>query len=364
LEVLGAAVPARRSEQERDTPELSERQATVLRAMVKAYVGEAAPIGSQTLAHLLPIRISPASVRAILAELAERDLVEKPHASSGRVPTERGLRLFVDQLLDPASLDASNVGSYEMRAISYSVEEAATDSLASVASQLLSERTRQLGFVVAPRFDKIVLSRISLVRLSADRVLAVLVSKSGGAHRRVIAGDPQWNQRELERMAALLSERVAGHSLMEVRSALIREANTLRDRADQLLKRAIELGCRALEVGDDEVDLVIETRLALLDQPEFNDPRRIRDLFGTLETKERLLEVLDRMLDSGGVCVAFGDEVDEPGLRRCALVASHYGGSESPLGALGVIGPVRMDYSRVIPLVDYLSQVMTDRLSA
>jgi heat-inducible transcriptional repressor len=357
-------VSAGQTQTKRDAPELTERQAAVLRAMVKAYVGEAAPIGSQTLAHLVPIRISSASIRTTLAELAELDLVEKPHASSGRVPTERGLRLFVDQLLDPASLDASNVGAYEMRAISFSVDEAQTDSLFNVASQLLSERTRQLGFVVAPRLERTVLSRISLVRLSSERVLAVLVSRNGGAHRRVIDGDPNWNQRELDRMAELLSERAAGRSLLEVRTALLREANTLRNRADRLLTRAIEMGCRALDASDDDAELVIETRIALLDQPEFNDPQRIRDLFGALETKERLLEVLDRMLDPSGVSVAFGDEVDEPGLRRCALVATHYGGPESPMGMLGVIGPVRMDYGRVIPLVDYLSQVMTDRLRA
>jgi heat-inducible transcriptional repressor len=336
----------------------------VLRAMVTAYVGEAAPIASQALSYLLPMRLSSASVRAILSELAGLGLVEKPHASAGRVPTESGMRLFVNQLLAPERLDASNVTSYEMRTIDYSVDEAETDSVINVASQLLSERTRQLGFVVAPRLDRVTLTHVSFVRLSSERVLAVLVSETGGAHRRVIADNGEWDQRELDQISGLLTERVRGHTLIEVRAALIREAKALRNRADQLLARAIELGSQAVAASDTEVDLVIETRLALLDQPEFNDPQRIRDLFATLETKQRLLEVLDRMLDSGGVCVAFGDEVDEPGLRRCALVASHYGGSESPLGALGVIGPVRMDYSRVIPLVDYLSQVMTDRLSA
>jgi heat-inducible transcriptional repressor len=162
----------------------------------------------------------------------------------------------------------------------------------------------------------------------------------------------------------LLSERAAGRTLIELRAALIEEAESLRDRAGEILVRAIDLGRRAVAAGDDEVDLVIETRLALLDQPEFHDPQRIRDLFAALETKERLLEVLDHMLDSSGVCVAFGDEVDEPGLHDCALVASHYGGPDAPLGMLGVIGPVRMDYGRVIPVVDYLSQVITGRLVA
>ncbi len=347
-----------------DAPELSARQGAVLRAIVQAYVGEAAPIGSQTLAHLLPIPISPASVRATLGELAEMGLVEKPHTSSGRIPSERGLRLFVDRLLDPTRLDASNVASYEMRNIAHSVDEAAPDSVVHVASQLLSECTRQLGFVVAPRLDRIVLRRISLVRLSSERVLVVLVANSGGVHRRVIEGGGDWEQRELDRSAELLSQRAAGRSLIEVRAALIEEATRLRDHASELLARAIELGRRAVAVGDDAVDLVIETRLALLDQPEFRDPQRIRDLFGALETKERLLDVLDRMLDTSGVSVVFGDEIDEPGLRRCALVASRYGGADAPLGTLGVIGPVRMDYGRVIPLVDYLSQAITGRLLA
>ena len=360
----GAAVAARQPKVGSDSHDLSARQASVLRAIVQAYVGEAAPIGSQTLAHLLPIPVSPASVRTTLAELAGMGLVEQPHTSSGRIPTERGLRLFVDRLLDPKQLDASNVASYEMRNITHSVDEAEPDTVVNVASQLLSECTHQLGFVVAPRLERIVLSRISLVRLSSERVLVVLVSKNGGAHRRVIAGDSEWNQRELDRTAVLLSERAAGRTLVEVRAALVEEAERLRDRADELLTRAIDLGRRAVAVGDDEVDLVIATRLALLDQPEFRDPQRIRDLFAALETKQRLLEVLDRMLGSSGVCVAFGDEVDEPGLRRCALVASHYGGPESPLGMLGVIGPVRMDYGRVIPLVDYLSQAITGRLLA
>ncbi len=354
---------ARRTELEREPHDLSPRQATVLRAIVHAYVGEAAPIGSQTLTHLLPMHLSPASVRATLAELAALGLVEQPHASSGRIPTEHGLRVFVDRLLDPRRLDASNVASYEMRNIAYSVDEAEPDAVVNVASQLLSECTGQLGFVVAPRFERIALSRISLVRISSERVLVVLVAKSGGVHRRVIAGEGEWDQAELDRIALLLSERAAGLTLVELRAALIEEAERLRNRAGALLVRAIDLGRRAV-AADDDVDLVIENRLALLGQPEFRDPQRIRDLFAALETKGRLLEVLDRMLDSGGVRVAFGEEVDEPGLHDCALVVSHYGDEAAPLGTLGVIGPVRMDYGRVIPVVDYLSQIITGRLVA
>jgi heat-inducible transcriptional repressor len=334
----------------------------VLRTMVNAYVGEAQPIGSESLSHVLPMKLSSASVRTILSELAGLGLVEKPYSSSGRVPTERGLRLFIDQLLDFESGARGSLGSYEMRSITYSVDGAETDSVVNVTSQLLSESTHQLGFVVSPSVEQVVLRQVSLVRLSTERVLVVLVSQTGAPHRRVIPDEGQWDQPELDRIGAMLTERVAGRTIVDARSSLIAEAKALRSRADALLARAIELGRRAVAAGDDDVDLIIETRLALLDQPEFHDSQRIRDLFSTLETKERLLEILDQMLESSGVRVAFGEEVDEPRLRQCALVASRYGATDAQ-GVLGVIGPVRMDYGRVIPLVDFFSQVITDRLS-
>jgi heat-inducible transcriptional repressor len=332
--------------------------------MVTAYVGEAAPIGSATLSHLIPAKLSSASIRSTLAELVRLGLAEQPHPSAGRVPTERGLRFFVDQLLDPAVL-----GAYERRTIAYSVDEAAVDGVIRVASQLLSDLTHQLGFVVTPRLDRVVLQHVSLVRITTDRILVVLVSQSGEAHRRLIDDDPGSDQAELDQIAAMLNERIVGRTLPEVRAALAREARLLRRRADRLLTRAIDLGARALACDDGEaVDLVIETRLALLDQPEFRDPQRIRDIFAAVETKERLLEAIDQMLGDEGVSVAFGEEVDEPSLRRCALVATRYGGraddAAGPAGVLGVIGPSRMDYGRVIALVEYLSQVMTERLRA
>ncbi len=346
----------------RTADRLSDRQAMVLRAMVNAYVGEAQPIGSESLSHVLPVKLSSASVRTILSELAGLGLVEKPYSSSGRIPTERGLRLFVDQLLDFEPGARGNLGSYEMRSITYSVDGAETDSVVNVASQLLSECTHQLGFVVSPSVEQVVLRQVSLVRLSTERVLVVLVSQTGTPHRRVIRDEGEWDQPELDRIGALLTERVAGRTIVDARSSLIAEAAALRSRADALLARAIELGRRAVAACDDDVDLIIETRLALLDQPEFHDSQRVRDLFSALETKERLLEILDQMLETGGVRVAFGEEVDEPLLRQCAVVATRYGATDAK-GVLGVIGPVRMDYGRVIPLVGFFSQVITERLS-
>jgi len=341
-------------------PTLSPRQAGVLRAMVLEYVSSAAPVGSKTVSNVLPAGLSPASIRTTLAELTELGLVEKAHRSAGRVPTECGLRHFVDELLAPR-----NLAAYEQRTIAYSLDEAVADSVARIASQLLSERTRQLGFVVAPRIDRLALRHVSLVRLSTDRVLAVLVSETGGTHRRVIQDASNDDQAALDRISVMLNERVAGLTLREARAGLAREADALRDCADRWVERVLELGSLAVaSEADGPIDLVLGTRLALLEQPEFHDPSRIRDLFATIETKERLVDVLDCMLAAGGTRVAFGEEVDEPGLHDCAVVAASYGGPGAPVGMLGVIGPTRMDYGRVIPLVDFLSHAITEKLSA
>jgi heat-inducible transcriptional repressor len=243
------------------------------------------------------------------------------------------------------------------------MEEAEAAAVSRVAARLLSERTQQLGFVVAPTLDRIVLQHVSFVRLTTERVLAVLVSSTGVAYRRVLDDDGELDQARLDRIATLLNERVRGRNLGDVRDALAREARALRREADRLLAKAIELGKRALSAdGDLGADLVIATRLALLDQPEFQDPGRVRDLFEAVETKERLLVVLDQVLEGSGVSVVLGGELEAPTLHHCALVATRYGDESSPLGVLGVIGPSRMDYGRVIPLVGYCSQVITEKL--
>ena len=350
--------PRRSREAARSGGSLSARQGLVLSVVVSAYVGEASPVGSEMISVLLPVNLSPASVRNTLAELSQLGLVEKPHASAGRVPTDLGLRVYVDELLDLQGL-----ADYEIRTLTGSVEDAGLGGVAHVASRLLSEQTQQLGFVLPPRLDRMVLKHVSFVRLSTERVLALLVSSDGRAYQRVIDERGDVDQPKLDRMAAELNERIAGKSLAEVRRFLIRETEALRGHAARLLARAIDLGAEAgADQVRDEVDLVIATRLALLDQPEFRDPDRIRKLFAAIEEKQRLVEILDRVLEDHGVKVAFGNEVEEPALRNCALVAAPYGDELAPLGVLGVIGPSRMNYARVIPLVEFLSHLLTERL--
>ena len=338
---------------------LSERQELVLRAIVASYVAEAAPVGSQSVSHLVPVHLSAASIRNTMAELGELGLLEKPHRSAGRVPTARGLRVFVDRL------EPQRLGEFERRNLAGSVEEAEPDALMRTASRLLSEGTRQLGFVVAPRLEQVALRHVTLVRLSRSRVLVVLVSETGEALRRIIDDEESGGQAELDRIAGALAERIAGRTLEEVRDALAREVRALRSRARSALERAVWLGWRALSAqGDDGgADLVIATRLALLDQPEFRDPDRVRQLFGALEDGESLLRVLEKVIGTGGLTVALGDELEEPELRQLAFVAAPYGSGDGRHGVLGVVGSWRMDYARAIALVDYLSRLVSAKLS-
>ena len=330
-------------------PLLTTRQEQVLSALVSAYVGAPAPVASEAIAALLPVRLSPASVRNTLAELHELGLLEKPHRSAGRIPTELGLRAFV------TGLPERELAPYEKREVEGHL---AGDGVVEAASRLLTERTRQLGFVLPPRLDGVVLRNVSFVRVSSERVLAVLVAEGERVFRRVLEEPGRGDQAELDRMATLLRERVIGRTLRSVRDQLLAEARALRTQADLLLERLL----RALPAGEagDEIDLVVGTHLALLDQPEFRDPERIRALLAALEEKERLVDVVSRMLEERGAAVAFGGDLGEPALAHLAVVAAPYGRGNGAVGSVGVIGPARMDYARVIPLVRYVSRLLTE----
>lgn len=344
-------------------PELGERQEQVLRAIVARYVGDAAPVGSRSVSHVLPVPLSAASIRNTMAELAELGLIEKPHASAGRVPTALGLRVFVRGLA-PRGLD-----DFERRDLAAGMGDADPASLIRVASRLLSERTRQLGFVVVPRVEELRVCHVTLVRLSTSRVLAVLVAENGETLRRVVEDEDSGAQPELDRLAAALNERIAGRTLAELRDALSREVAALRSRAKGVVERAVRLAWRALQAEQEgrpstHGDLVIATWLALLDQPEFRDAARVKELLAAIETRKALLQVVERVLGGGGagVRVALGEELGEPALRQLALVAAPYGSGAAP-GVLGVIGPWRMDYARVMALVGYLSELVTRKLA-
>lgn len=373
---------------------LSARQAVVLRALVVAYIDHAEPVASGALALMIPTPLSSASIRNTLAELHEAGLIDKAHASAGRVPTSLGLRVFVDHLVEFADL-----GPDHQRLLERSLEGVDAAETPRHASHLLSEHTRQLGFVVAPRVERMRMRTIHLVQVSSERLLAVLVAENGGVIERMIETVEPLPKRSLEKVAALLAEKITGRTLLGLQEVLERERERLQGEADDLTRSVWSLGlsaCFAAAGSELDSDLVITTRIALLDQPEFSNPDRIRGLFAALETNRQLLDLLHRIAhaDSGqmrvGLTMSLGTDLGEPSLRDCALLAVPYGdfeqgsgmgtstsappsdrggaaGSEEDdslgLGVLGVIGPQRMDYGKVIPLVRFCSDLVTRKFS-
>ena len=345
--------------------ELSERQAMVLRALVAAFVGQAGPVSSRMLALLMPVPLSSASIRNTLAELHEAGLIAKAHASAGRVPTERGLHVFIDHLLELATL-----GPHRQRLLDRALEGVDAAETPRHASHLLSEHTRQLGFVVTPRVEHQRLRTVHLIPLSTERILVVLIAENGGVIERIIDELEPVPRRELESIGRSLAERVEGRTLVGLRALLEAERQRLRGEADDILRRVWSLGLSACQTPQGDEDLVIATRLALLDQPEFSDPDRIRGLFSALEANRQLLDLVREITqaDHGekrvGLSMSLGTDLGEPSLRDCVLMAVPYGtpSENGAVGVLGVIGPQRMDYGQVIPLVSYCSELVTRKL--
>jgi heat-inducible transcriptional repressor len=372
-----------------EASELSERQAMVLRALVATYVEQAGPVASAALASRMPTTLSPASIRNTLAELHEAGLIDKAHASAGRVPTPQGMGVFIDQLLYLADLAPK-----QQRILDRALDGVDAAETPRQTSHLLSEHTRQLGFVMAPRVEHLRMRSVHLVGVADQRILAVLVAEDGRVIQRVFDYPERLTSRELEQAAVGLATRIAGRTLVGLRRILEKERERLRGEADQWMRRVWSLGLHACE-PDDGDDLVIATRIALFDQPEFANPERIRGLFAALEQNQKLLTLLRELANAGGqeaqvgLRVSLGQALGEPSLRDCALVSMPYGplreadrgrlvtarmdsrglASDSgtaagSLGVLGVIGPQRMDYGRVIPLISYCAELVTRKLLA
>ncbi len=338
--------------------DLSERGKEILKVVVKGYIETGEPVGSRTVAKRSKLNLSPATIRNVMADLEEMGYLFQPHTSAGRVPTEKGLRLFVDALMEPVQLSPS-----QQERIRRYYEEGFWDlgELMRRTCRILSTFSRYPGLVMAPPLKETIFKRIEFVKLRQQQVLAVFIASSGVVQSRVVELDEDLSQEELDQMSAYLNELLTGLPLREVRERLVQEMERERRAYDRLLARAIRLGGETL-VAEDEREVFIEGQSQILDEPSFADIKRMKQLLEALERKGRLLRLLDRSMKAKGIQIFIGSECDVEGLEQCSLVTSTYGPEDHTLGILGVIGPVRMDYSRIIPLVDYTAKLLTQVL--
>ena len=297
--------------------ELTERMRAILFAVVSEHIETALPVASRSTASRSGLRLSPASVRALMGQLTERGLLAQPHVSAGRLPTSQAYRLYVDALLE--GLAAGRLGSGP----SYELGEPVSglDEFMRRAADLLSEATGQLGFYLGRPAEEVVLEGIHFTRVSSERVMALLVSHGSVIQTRVLA-ESESDRRTLERVSARLSELACGRTLAEARARLAAAIELDRALSDELQQKVLVLGWESL--ARHEAELYVSDRNRLLAHPEFENVARLRDVLAALEEKERMMNLLDKVLTSG-TSVAIGDELGDPAVRECALVTASLG---------------------------------------
>jgi heat-inducible transcriptional repressor len=337
-------------------PGLDNRSAAVLREIVEQFVSTGEPVGSRTLSRRLPIALSPATIRNVMADLTDAGLLFSPHTSAGRLPTDRGLRLFVDGLLQAGSL-----GDEERDTISRALEakgRSLEDTLAE-ASTMLSGLAGAAGLVLAPKSEGAV-RHIEFVPLGPGRALVILVGADGQVENRVIETPPGLPPSTLVQAANFLNARLAGLSLAELRRTVATEMTEDRTQLDELTSQIVEAGLATWAGEGRGGSLIIRGQAKLLaDVTQLDSLRAIQALFERLETQETLLKLLELAEMSDGVRIFIGSESGLFGASGVSMVVAPARNEENRIvGAIGVIGPTRINYGRIIPVVDYTARAM------
>jgi heat-inducible transcriptional repressor len=342
--------------------DLNHRARKILSAVVHEYLATGDAVGSRTVTRRHGIDLSAATVRNVMSDLEEAGLLKQPHTSSGRVPTDQGLRFFVDSLLKVRGISSKEREELRQR------YQLATDDLETAlrdASRVLSELSSYTVVVVTPRPESDVLEHVEFVRLRENQLLAVLIPRSGHVQNKIVQTTVPIGSEELERIHNYLNQRLSGLTLDDVRVKIQAELSEERTQYQALEKRALELSAQALAEGP-SAEVIIEGQGRLLENMgeavDQNQLQKMKALFRKLEEKEHLLSLLDRTSEAEGIRVFIGAETHIDELADYTVVATSYG-DERPLGTLGVIGPTRMNYSRVINLVDFTAELVSGVIS-
>jgi heat-inducible transcriptional repressor len=338
---------------------LGERDYWVLKTVVAQYIVTGEPVGSRTVAKTSGLNLSPATIRNLMLDLEERGYLRQPHTSSGRIPTPKGFRYYVDRILPVQELGRSMQQQIQ-EAFSPPAQE--PQELFRQASRVLSTVSGHPALVLGPRPQGMRLKHIQFISLSEDGVLTVLVSQDNQVQTRFVRTETRFSQEVLERFSRYLNELCQNLTLGESRHRILVKMEEEKSLFDKMLSQALSLSRQALQ-NDEEEELYIEGTSHILDYPEFTaDVDKIRSIFKAFEEKHHLVMLLDQTMAAQGVQIIISPEEHFPEMQL-SLVASSYGGQQTPLGSLGVIGPMRMDYARLVPIVRFTATMVTDLLA-
>ena len=342
------------------TGEISERARVLLKTLVERHIRDGQPVGSSTLLREAGLPVSAATIRNVMSDLEEQGYLHSPHTSAGRVPTALGYRLFVDTLLQVKPLEDEAMSL--MRAELH--PDKSSSELVQSASALLSNITAQAGLVTVPRQEANQLRQVEFLPLSGDRVLVILVVNEREVQNRIIHTRRVFTEQQLRDAAAMVNQRFAGHPLHLIQERILREMQEERSQIDNYLQAALDLASQALGQEDHENEYVVVGESRLLGNATTEEMVKLRELFDAFEQKKDLLHLLERCGRAEGVQIFIGEEAGYEVFGDYSVVTAPYYDGVTNLGVLGVIGPTRMAYERVIPIVDVTARMLSSALSS
>lgn len=344
------------------TGEISERAQVLLKTLVERHIRDGHPVGSRTLLEEAGLPVSAATIRNVMSDLEDRGYLISPHTSAGRIPTARGYRLFVDSLLQTRPLEAESISILRAELN----PDKSSSELVQSASSLLANITAQAGVVTVPRPEAHQLRQVEFLPLSGDRVLVILVVNEREVQNRIIHTQRHYSESELKQAAGLLNERFAGQPLNVVQEQILREMREARSQIDSYLQMSLDLASKALgqdEAKKDEDEYLMAGEARLPGGATAEEMGKLQDLFESFERKKDLLHLLERCSRAGGIQIFIGEEAGYDVFGDYSVVTAPYTDGGNTLGVLGVIGPTRMAYEQVIPIVDVTARMLSAALA-
>lgn len=341
-----------RKSQHRDEFGLTTKQREVLNSLIDIYIQESEPVGSKTLAEKKIKELSPASIRNYLEEMEEMGFLYKPHASAGRVPTEKGMKYYVNELMNKLNDKEEEFAFLKERL--WNVHSNYKELL-KFTSHLLASLSHQAALVLLPRLEQSNITAIDFIRVAYKKVLVIVVFKLGFVENKVVETENDFNQRELTNYSLMINEMLGkGMSAHEIRNVILKEMRQLKDLYDKLLDD--------ISNSIKEQDIILEGQSNLFDAPEFSNVNEMKKIFKAFEEKSKIVKLLDKTLKTRGVITFIGREDLSNELEGIAMVAAPYYGADETAGTIGVIGPMRMNYVNIIPLVGNVARLITSFL--
>lgn len=336
----------------------NERASHLLKVLIERYVKDGQPVGSRTLSRDSGLDLSPATIRNVMSDLELMGLIEAPHTSAGRIPTAQGYRLFVDSLikLRPPS-------QRDIDAIKLNLSEESGNPLAQ-ATNLLSQFTQMAGVISVPRPERNELRQIEFLPLSDNRVLAILVMNEKEVQNRILHTARSYSESELRMAANFMNEHFAGKDLGNVRAEIVSALEATRDSVNQAMMEVVSAAGSAMQDHSESDDLLMAGETKLMQFAELSDLERLRGLFNAFHEKRLVLDLLDRSIKAEGIQIFIGEESGHKILDNCSVIAAPYAIDDDMIGVLGVIGPTRMAYERVIPVVDITAKLLSSALNS